>query len=247
VAAKKRLSEFAERDIRFIHDNFGNMAGYNISGVSGIVMDLGVSSHQLDTAQRGFSFHEDAALDMRMSRDSQELSAYDVVNGYSEQDLMRILYEFGEEKHARAIVRGIVGARPLVTTGELAEVIKRNVPISYRNAKNPCRKTFQAIRMEVNDELGNLERGLQAAFAALKTGGRLAVITFHSLEDRLVKRAFAQFTAGCDCPRELPVCVCSKTPRALKITRKPVEPSQSELDANRRARSAKLRVIERIL
>jgi len=240
-AARERLAGY---DATFIHDNFANMASYNLRDVDGIVMDLGVSSHQLDTPERGFSFHEDAPLDMRMG--SQELSAFDVVNNYSEEDLTRILFEYGEEKHARAIARGLIGVRPLATTLELAEVIKRNVPISYRNAKNPCRKTFQAIRMEVNDELGVLERGLSAAFESLKVGGRLAIITFHSLEDRIVKRAFADFAQGCDCPRELPLCVCGKTPRAAKVTRKPLEASQSELDDNRRARSAKLRVIERI-
>jgi 16S rRNA (cytosine1402-N4)-methyltransferase len=244
AAAKSRLRG---HNVTFVHDNFANMANHNLSDVSGIVMDLGVSSHQLDTAERGFSFHEDAALDMRMA--AEGLCAFDVVNDYSEPDLTRILYEFGEEKHARSIVRGIAKAResaPIKTTGELAEIIRRNVPISYRNAKNPCRKTFQAIRMEVNDELGCLERGLAAGFAALKSGGRLAVITFHSLEDRMVKQTFAAFAAGCDCPRELPLCVCGKEPRAVLVNRKPIVPDDGEIAANRRARSAKLRVIEKL-
>ncbi|MCL2754182.1 MAG: 16S rRNA (cytosine(1402)-N(4))-methyltransferase RsmH [Oscillospiraceae bacterium] len=246
TAAKSRLSQY--KNIEFINANFADMAEYDICGADGVVMDLGVSSHQLDTAERGFSFHEDAPLDMRMNAEDA-LSAYNIVNEYSQEDLTRILFEYGEEKHARAIARGIIRRRelsPVTTTGELAEVIRTNVPLSYRNAKNPCRKAFQAIRMEVNDELPSLERGLQAAFAALKSGGRFAVITFHSLEDRLVKRTFAGFAQGCDCPRELPLCVCGKRPKAAHVTRKPVEPGEGELADNRRARSAKLRAVEKL-
>ncbi|MCL1831862.1 MAG: 16S rRNA (cytosine(1402)-N(4))-methyltransferase RsmH [Oscillospiraceae bacterium] len=244
--ANPKLSKLS--GVTLIHGNFSELAGHELQDLSGIVMDLGVSSHQLDTPERGFSFHDDAPLDMRMG-DSAILTAYDVVNDYSEGELTRILYEYGEEKYAKSIARGIVRARghaPLKTTGELAEVIKQNVPLSYRNAKNPCRKAFQAIRIEVNDELGSLTVGLQSGFAALSAGGRFAVITFHSLEDRLVKRTFAEFTAGCDCPKSLPLCVCGKTPRAIQVTRKPVEPSAAEIEGNRRARSAKLRVIEKL-
>jgi 16S rRNA (cytosine1402-N4)-methyltransferase len=243
-AARERLSGFG--NIEFIKANFSQMPEFAVSGVSGIVMDLGVSSHQLDTAERGFSFHEDAPLSGAMRMSNEGISAYDLVNDYSADDLTRIISRFGEEKHARSIARGIAAARPLNTTGELAEVIRTSVPISYRNEKNPCRKTFQAIRMEVNHELWHLQHGLNAGFAALKAGGRLAVITFHSLEDRMVKQTFAAFAAGCDCPRELPLCVCGKEPQAVLVNRKPIIPDDAEITANRRARSAKLRVIEKL-
>ena len=246
AAAKEKLSG---HDAVFVNANFADMASHVQTSVAGIVMDLGVSSAQLDIAERGFSFHEDAPLDMRMCiEDSAGISAYDVVNDYSEEKLTEILYEYGEEKFAKGIVRGIIAARqnsPIKSTGELAEIIKRNVPLSVRNAKNPCRKTFQAIRIEVNDELGCLSKGLDAGFDLLMKGGRLAVITFHSLEDRLVKKRFAEFTAGCDCPKALPICVCNKTPKAAHITRKPIIACENELNVNRRARSAKLRVIEK--
>jgi 16S rRNA (cytosine1402-N4)-methyltransferase len=250
AAAKSRLAAFPDSQVRFINANFADMADYDIGETEGVLMDLGVSSHQLDTAERGFSFHEDAPLDMRFGgANDTNVSAYDVVNDYPEDRLIRILYEYGEEKYAKGIIRGVIAARqsaPIKTTGELAEIIRCNVPASVRNAKNPCRKTFQAIRIEVNDELGSLSRGLGAGFDVLARGGRLAVITFHSLEDRLVKKRFAELTAGCDCPRELPLCVCGKTPRAVQITRKPIVPSESEINSNRRARSAKLRVIEKL-
>jgi len=260
TAIQAARSKLAGYSATFHNANFSAMADYNIapSTAAGIVMDLGVSSHQLDTAERGFSFHEDAPLDMRMATSgfcsgsagssSDNVSAYDVVNGYSEERLIKILFEYGEEKYARRIVRGIASSRqsaPIKTTGELAEIVKRNVPLSVRNAKNPCRKTFQAIRIEVNDELGSLSKGLDTGFDILAPGGRFAVITFHSLEDRLVKQRFAQFTSGCDCPRTLPLCVCGKTPKAIHITRKPITPGEPELNTNRRARSAKLRVIKK--
>jgi len=243
TAAKARLSDY---EPTFIKDNFSNISNHNIDKTDGILMDLGVSSHQLDTAERGFSFHEDAPLDMRMC--DSGVSAYEIVNDYPAEKLIEILFEYGEEKYARGIVNAIVKARessPIKTTGELAEIIRNNVPLKVRNAKNPCRKTFQAIRIEVNDELGNLSKGLNSAFELLKPSGRLAVITFHSLEDRLVKKRFAEFTAGCDCPKTLPLCVCGKTAKAIAVTRKPIAPSEKELNENRRARSAKLRVIEK--
>ena len=177
-------------------------------------MDLGVSSYQLDNAERGFSFHEDAPLDMRMSREG--MSAYDVVNEYTREQLERILFDYGEEKFAKGIVNGIVKAReqsPVKTTGELAEIIRNNVPMKVRKEKNPCRKTFQAIRIEVNHELEVLETGVKAAFERLDKGGRLVIITFHSLEDRIVKNMFRDYTTGCTCPPEFPVCVCGKKPR----------------------------------
>lgn len=218
-----------------------------IGELDGIIADLGVSSHQLDAAERGFSFHADAPLDMRMSREG--LSARDVVNEYSFEQLRRILYEYGEEKFAPKIADGIVKARalkPIETTGELAEIIKKSVPAAYRREKNPCRKSFQAIRIEVNRELEVLETALSAGFERLKIGGRMAVITFHSLEDRIVKNRFKGFCTGCTCPPEFPVCVCGKLPRGKTLFRKPVTASEEELTANPRSRSAKLRVIEKI-
>ncbi|MCL1881666.1 MAG: 16S rRNA (cytosine(1402)-N(4))-methyltransferase RsmH [Oscillospiraceae bacterium] len=256
-AAKIRLGDYSE-SVTFINANFADMADYGIVDIDGIVMDLGVSSHQLDTAERGFSFHEDAPLDMRMdasvssdknNENASAITAETIVNSYNEDELLRILYEYGEEKHARSIVKGILHEREsslIQTTGQLAEIIRSNVPLSYRNKKNPCRKTFQALRIEVNDELGSLSRGLESGFAALKSGGRLAVITFHSLEDRLVKKAFAELASGCDCPKELPLCVCKKSPKAISVTRKPIVPTQSEIENNRRSRSAKLRVIKKV-
>lgn len=218
-----------------------------IDALDGIIADLGVSSHQLDAAERGFSFHADAPLDMRMSREG--LSARDVVNEYSFEELRRILYEYGEEKFAPKIADGIVKARaaaPIETTGELAEIIKRSVPAAYRREKNPCRKSFQAIRIEVNHELDVLETALSVGFERLKVGGRMAVITFHSLEDRIVKNRFREFCTGCICPPEFPVCVCGRLPRGRTLFRKPVTASEEELAANPRSRSAKLRVIEKI-
>lgn len=218
-----------------------------IDALDGIIADLGVSSHQLDAAERGFSFHADAPLDMRMSREG--LSARDVVNEYSFEELRGILYEYGEEKFAPKIADGIVKARaaaPIETTGELAEIIKRSVPAAYRREKNPCRKSFQAIRIEVNHELDVLETALSVGFERLKVGGRMAVITFHSLEDRIVKNRFREFCTGCICPPEFPVCVCGRLPRGRTLFKKPVTASEEELAANPRSRSAKLRVIEKI-
>ena len=218
-----------------------------IEALDGIIADLGVSSHQLDAAERGFSFHADAPLDMRMSREG--LSARDVVNEYSFEELRRILYEYGEEKFAPKIADGIVKARaatPIETTGELAEIIKRSVPAAYRREKNPCRKSFQAIRIEVNHELDVLETALSVGFERLKVGGRMAVITFHSLEDRIVKNRFREFCTGCICPPEFPVCVCGRLPRGRTLFKKPVTASEEELAATPRSRSAKLRVIEKI-
>lgn len=218
-----------------------------IEALDGIIADLGVSSHQLDAAERGFSFHADAPLDMRMSREG--LSARDVVNEYSFEELRGILYKYGEEKFAPKIADGIVKARaaaPIETTGELAEIIKRSVPAAYRREKNPCRKSFQAIRIEVNHELDVLETALSVGFERLKVGGRMAVITFHSLEDRIVKNRFREFCTGCICPPEFPVCVCGRLPRGRTLFRKPVTASEEELAANPRSRSAKLRVIEKI-
>lgn len=218
-----------------------------ISGADGILLDLGVSSFQLDNAERGFSYHTDAALDMRMSREG--MSARDVVNGYGYEQLSKIIFEYGEEKYARSIASGIVKAReqkPIETTLELAEIIKSCVPQKARRDKNPCKKTFQAIRIEVNSELEHLSMALDKAFDCLNTGGRLCVISFHSLEDRLVKQRFKSFCTGCTCPPDFPVCVCGKKPRGKMISRKPIEAGAEELAVNNRSHSAKLRIIEKI-
>jgi 16S rRNA (cytosine1402-N4)-methyltransferase len=217
-----------------------------ISSVDGILLDLGVSSFQLDNAERGFSYHTDAPLDMRMSREG--LSARDVVNDYSYEQLSRIIFEYAEEKFARSIASGIVKAReqkPIETTLELAEIIKNSVPQRVRREKNPCKKTFQAIRIEVNSELEHLSIALDKAFDCLTACGRLCVISFHSLEDRLVKQRFKSFCTGCTCPPDFPVCICGKKPRGKMITGKPIEASEQELAVNNRSHSAKLRIIEK--
>ncbi|MBR1482046.1 MAG: 16S rRNA (cytosine(1402)-N(4))-methyltransferase RsmH [Ruminococcus sp.] len=234
-----------------IKGNFGDMrellAQRSLYRVDGVLLDIGVSSHQLDTAERGFSFHEDAPLDMRMSR--KGTTAAELVNSLPFEELRRILWDYGEEKYAGAIAGGIVAARekkPLTTTLELAEIVKANVPQRVRRDGHPARKTFQAIRIAVNDELGALQRGLEGAFELLGSGGRLAVITFHSLEDRLVKRRMAAWCEGCTCPKDFPVCVCGKTPKARLVNKKPICANETELAENPRARSAKLRICEKI-
>lgn len=246
-AAGERLKGYP---VTFVRRNFRELGKVleelGVKALDGIMADLGVSSHQLDTAERGFSYHNDAPLDMRMS--GEGLSARDVVNEYGFEELRRILYEFGEEKFAPKIAQGIVNARaakPIETTGELAEIIKSSVPAAYRREKNPCRKSFQAIRIEVNGELEALETALGDGFDALKRGGRMAVITFHSLEDRIVKNSFRDFCTGCTCPPEFPVCVCGKKPRGRLVTKKPLTAGSAELSENSRSRSAKLRVIEK--
>ena len=233
--------------VQIVNDNFFNIK--NILGerkADGILADLGVSSFQLDTAERGFSFHKDAPLDMRMSKSGK--SAYDVVNTYSEQELSNIIFKYGEEKFSRSIAKNIVKARnekPIETTLELAELIKDSVPAKYRRDGHPARKTFQALRIEVNDELAGLSQAVSDMFNCLKVGGRLSIITFHSLEDRAVKETFKKFTEGCTCPKEFPVCVCGNTPSG-KIINRGLSAKQNELDANNRSRSARLRTIEKI-
>ena len=234
-------------NVEIVNNNFNNIKDIlNGSQADGILADLGVSSFQLDTPERGFSFHHDAPLDMRMSKTGK--SAYDVVNGYSEHELCNIITRYGEEKFARSIAKNIVKARtvkPIETTLELAELIKDSVPAKYRRDGHPARKTFQAIRIEVNDELSTLSRAVDDMFHCLKVGGRLSIITFHSLEDRTVKEKFREFTVGCTCPKEFPVCVCGNTPEG-KLVNKGLSAKQSELDANNRSRSARLRTIERL-
>ncbi len=234
-----------------IKGNFSDMKELlncrGICRVDGVLLDIGVSSHQLDTAERGFSFHEDAPLDMRMSQSGK--TAADLVNNLSQKELSRIIYTYGEEKYADSISRSIVKYReekPIETTFELAEIIRNSVPERVRRAGHPARKTFQALRIEVNHELDALEKGLDEAFEMLSEGGRLAVITFHSLEDRIVKQKMASWYQGCTCPKDFPVCVCGNKPKAKPITRKPVVANEQELSTNPRSRSAKLRICERI-
>lgn len=250
----KQTREMFEDDDRvaFVHDDFRNltavMSRFGLVQADGILLDLGVSSFQLDTRERGFSYHEDAALDMRMNR-TQSLTAADIVNEFSEADLMRILYEYGEEKYTRSIVRRIMRQRavkPIHTTLELVDLIKAAVPHQYRQEKHPARKTFQALRIAVNDELQAVEQVLPQAVNGLKKGGRLCVITFHSLEDRIVKRFMQTEAKQCVCPPGLPICTCGHQARLQIATRKPIQPSQEECDKNPRSRSAKLRAATRI-
>lgn len=229
------------RDMREVLDNL------NIYKVNGVLLDIGVSSYQLDNAERGFSFHNDAPLDMRMSKEG--LSAADIVNSYSVDELTRIFREYGEEKFAYKIACQIEKARKeksIETTTQLAEIIARSVPAAVRREGNPSRQCFQALRIAVNDELGALISGIDAAWNCLDKGGRLSIITFHSLEDRIVKNSFKKYCTGCTCPPDLPICVCGKKPEGKLITRKPIIASDDELEQNKRSRSAKLRVIERI-
>ena len=218
-----------------------------IEKVDGILADLGVSSHQLDVAERGFSFHNDAPLDMRMSQEG--VSAADLVNNLSENELASIILRYGEERFARNIAKNIVKAREekrIETTLELAEIVKYSIPAKMRRTGgHPARKTFQALRIEVNKELERLENSLDSMFDSLEKGGRLSIITFHSLEDRIVKQKFASYCTGCTCPPQVPVCVCGKTPRG-RLTFRPVSPTEEELEANPRSRSAKLRSIEKL-
>lgn len=245
--AEKRLAGY---NARVIKSNFSEMRSVldslEIDKVDGVLLDLGVSSHQLDTPERGFSYNYDAPLDMRMSQDG--MSAYDIVNNYTEQQLAKMIFEYGEEKFSRRIASEIVSERrlkPVETTLELAEIIKRSVPAAVRREKNPCKKTFQAIRIAVNGELEHLSKGLDAAFYSLKPGGRLAVITFHSLEDRIVKRRFAGWCKGCICPPDFPKCICGREPEGKLVNKKPAEACADELEKNKRSRSARLRIIER--
>ena len=216
----------------------------DVEALDGMLMDLGVSSHQLDTPLRGFTYHEDVPLDMRMDT-TQAFCAHHVVNGYSVQELARVIWEYGEDRWAKRIAEFIVKSRPLRTTGHLVEAIKAAVPVgARREGPHPARRTFQAIRIEVNGELTYLAEALNSGVAALKPGGRLLVITFHSLEDRIVKNTFRTLADPCICPKQAPLCVCGRKPKVRLRTRKPIMPSQEEQEANPRSRSAKLRVAE---
>ena len=249
-AAKERLKDHLEK-VTFVHDNFSNIESIleelNIDGLDGILLDIGVSSHQLDEADRGFSYMQEAPLDMRMDN-TKDFSAYEVVNEYSESELNRIIFEYGEERWAKRIAQFIVQAReekPLQTTWELVEIIKKAVPKGARkDGPHPAKRTFQAIRIEVNGELDVLKKAIHDGVGCLNQEGRFCIITFHSLEDRMVKNEFRLEQNPCTCPREFPVCICGKKPRGRVITRKPILPSEQELEENHRSRSAKLRVLE---
>ena len=250
-AAQVRLAPWLDR-VTLVRSNFSELgeilSGAGVSGADGMLFDLGVSSPQLDDASRGFSYMQDAPLDMRMDT-SAPLSAYEVVNTWSQEELRRILYEYGEERYAPAIAKAIVRAReaaPVRTTLELVEIIKGAMPpAALREKQHPAKRSFQAIRIAVNGELDALPPMLEAAVDGLNPGGRLAVITFHSLEDRIVKRTLADMARGCTCPPEFPVCVCGKKPRIRLVNRKPITADEAELADNPRARSAKLRVAEK--
>lgn len=253
VAARQNLSDYDGR-VMFVHSNYNHLEHilnqYAPDGVDGILFDIGVSSHQLDEKDRGFSYMQDAPLDMRMDQ-SQSLNAWQVVNTYSEQELHRILKDYGEERWAKRIVQFIVEARTkktLDTTGELVEIIKRAIPKGAREVgSHPAKRTFQAIRIEVNDELGVLNRTIKVAVHHLKKGGRLGIISFHSLEDRIVKDQFRYLASACICPPELPFCQCDKVSEVKILTRKPVTASEEELEQNTRAKSAKFRAVQKII
>lgn len=250
-AAKKNLSEYG--NVIFVNDNFRNidtiLADLKIQAVDGILVDIGVSSYQIDNAERGFSFRNDAKLDMRMSRDNN-FSAYELVNEYSEEELTRVIRDYGEEKFAKSIARHIVKQReikPIETTKELENVILSSVPrYKGQDGRSNVQRTFQAIRIEVNSELDALKEFIDKAVNLLKSGGRLAIISFHSLEDRIVKQKFKELATGCICPPDFPICVCGHKAAVKLITRHPVEASKEELSINPRSAPAKLRVIEKL-
>ena len=251
-AAKERLAPWMER-VTLVHGNFADLGEVlrekEITGVDGMLFDLGVSSPQLDDASRGFSYMQDAPLDMRMDK-SAALTAYEVVNSWSYEELRRILFEYGEERYAPAIAKAIVRARetrPVETTLELVDLIKGAMPpAALREKQHPAKRSFQAIRIAVNDELGSVEKVMRDAIPCLNPEGRLAIITFHSLEDRIVKNGMANASKGCTCPPSFPVCVCGKKPQVKLVNRKPIISGEEELERNPRARSAKLRVCEKL-
>lgn len=251
-AAGERLAPYADR-ITLVHSNFCEIAqvlkDLNVDGVDGILLDLGVSSPQLDDSSRGFSYMADAPLDMRMNNEDS-LSAYEVVNSWSYEELKRILFDYGEERYAPKIASAICKKReerPIETTLELVDVIRSAMPAqALREKQHPAKRSFQAIRIAVNDELGSVEKVMKDAIPCLNPGGRLAVITFHSLEDRIVKTAMANAAKGCTCPPSFPVCVCGKKPQVQLVSRKPIVSTEEELERNPRARSAKLRVCEKV-
>ncbi len=251
AAATERLKDYLDR-VTFVNDNFSSLdrviKDYGIDNLGGVLADLGCSSHQFDTPERGFSYMHDALLDMRMDVNAP-LSAYNVVNEYSEADLRRIIYDYGEERFAPKIASAIVKRReqePIKTTHELTDIIKGAIPAKARiDGPHPAKRTFQAIRIEVNGELDAIKPLIEGASRALVPGGRIAIISFHSLEDRLVKQSYKELASGCTCPRDFPICVCGKKPIITEVTKKPILPTDQELEVNPRARSAKLRVAEK--
>ncbi len=250
--SRERLEGFGNKK-HFVHSNFSNIKDVleelKISKIDGIILDIGVSSYQLDESSRGFSYMQDAPLDMRMNV-SQKFSARDIVNEYDEEELMGIIYEYGEEKWAKRIANFIIKERenkPIETTGELVEIIKKAIPAAARReGPHPAKRTFQAIRIEVNNELGILRQTINDITESLNVGGRICIITFHSLEDRIVKNAFRDLSTACKCPPEYPICRCDGRALLKVITRKPILPSENELEMNPRSRSAKLRVAEKV-
>ena len=250
-AAKKRIGE--KENVIYVHDNYKNIKNIlksnNISGLDGALIDLGISSYQIDNAERGFSYTKDAPLDMRMNQ-KDTLSAYHVVNTYDEKKLASIIFDYGEDRYGRKIAEAIVkerGKAPIETTLQLAEIVKGAVPAkSVPKGSHPAKRTFQAIRIEVNGELADLKDAVTDFFESLNSKGRLCIITFHSLEDRIVKHVFSDFASGCVCPKEFPICVCGKTPRGKLVNKKPILPGEEELLQNSRSASAKLRIIEKI-
>lgn len=252
AVATERLNAL-NKNTTVVRNNFCNIADVcrelDIESIDGVLLDLGVSSYQLDTAERGFSYSADAPLDMRMDN-RVSLSAYDVVNGYSEQSIKKILFDYGEERYAPQIAAAIVKRRekePIRTTAELSDIIKSAMPSAAREGgHHPAKRSFQAIRIEVNKELDVIEHAIRDAVSLLNKGGRMAIITFHSLEDRIVKQTFASLATGCTCPRDLPICICNNKPKVKILTKKPILPSKQELEENPRSRSAKLRVIEKL-
>jgi 16S rRNA (cytosine1402-N4)-methyltransferase len=252
AAAKKRLNDYLDKII-FINDNFSSLEQvikeYKIENLGGVLADLGCSSYQFDTPERGFSYMHDAKLDMRMDTDSS-LSAYEIVNEYSESQLKRIIYDYGEERFAPKIAAAICKHRseqPITTTHQLTEIIKSAIPSAARaDGPHPAKRTFQAIRIEVNGELDAIKPLIDSAAASLMPGGRIAIISFHSLEDRIVKQSYKSLLGGCTCPKDFPICVCGRKPIIKEISKKPILPSEEELENNPRARSAKLRVAEKL-
>ena len=250
--ASERLAVYGDK-VRIVRNNFSNLADVcrelGVDKIDGLLLDIGVSSYQINEASRGFSYMADAPLDMRMDKRSA-LSAWNVVNEYSEAELKRIIYEYGEDRFAGKIASKIVFARsqsPINTTGELVQVVKNAMPAAMREGgSHPAKRTFQAIRIEVNKELSVITPAIRSAVELLNGGGRIAIITFHSLEDRIVKQEFAQMTKGCTCPKDFPVCVCGNKPRLRLVNNKPILPSAQELEENSRSHSAKLRVAEKI-
>ena len=252
AAAGRRLAEFGDR-VTIVRNNFSNIADVcrelDIKKINGVLLDLGVSSYQLDTAERGFSHNADAPLDMRMDRRNQ-LDAYTVVNLYPEDKIRKIIYDYGEDRFAPKIAAAIVRRReikPIETTGELVDVIKSAIPAAAREGgHHPAKRTFQAIRIEVNGELSVIQPAIESASELLAPGGRIAIITFHSLEDRIVKQSYVKLAEGCTCPPRIPVCVCGNKPKVKIISKKPILPTDTEIEENPRSRSAKLRVAEKL-